>query len=99
MAHISFEVTEWIANNPKGKLEDLVKALKGADEVYCGWTVEDAESVRENYDSEKLNLSIDDSYQVMVDSTSCWDASVGYNWDDLYRAYDRHVEQLKNQSK
>lgn len=98
MPHIDFDVKHWIDANPNGKLDDLVKTIKAAKEVYCGWTIDNAELIRQQKYPERTDLSENDSHNVISESTEQWDAAVGYKWDDLYSAYDRYVKVLDCQS-
>ena len=94
MAHIDFSIGYWTAHNPEGKLEDLVEAIKKAGDVYAGWTVEDAETVREDEYKDRSDLSIKDSQIVMEIAISMWEAGNGFNWDNLYQAYKEYLSEL-----
>lgn len=83
------------ADNTHAALSQLVDAIKNAENVYCGWTVKDAEEVRLEDYPDRADLSISDSHNVIVEAATSWDASYGFNWDCLHTAYRDYVHNLE----
>lgn len=94
--HIDFDLQTWIGDNPDAGLDDLLMAIEVAPPVYCGWSVNDAETVRKDNWPDHPALSIDSSFEVMETVQNDWDASIGFNWDALFQAYDRYVTEIDN---
>lgn len=97
MIIIGFDVDDWLKENPKGTIKDIVTALRKCDRFFCGWSVADAEKVRKENWPHDTQLNIDTSHSVIEQLDDEWDASLGVTWDDLYRVYAQTREEQRTE--
>lgn len=97
MTHIKFNLQKWIENNPNGTFSTLCEAISAAPKVFSGWTVDDAEKIREQNYIDRNDLSIKDSYIVAQEAASTLS---GHNFisDHLTMYYDYHVDEVNERS-
>lgn len=80
------------ADKTHAALPQLIAAIKAAEDVFCGWTVADAEKIRLEEYPNREDLTIEDSYCVMAIVDDRWDAGLGCTWENIRQAYAEYVD-------